>query len=138
MKRWTAITTILASNVITCAVVWFVLNRFEKQYERVGVSHREAIYQSILQSYNVSAKIGMTRAQVEDSLRTSGVQFSNIGLEQGAPYADFTKIGFETGPWYCTGYDFFVAFHFDGSLDSQNPTDVLKKISIESLPVDCL
>lgn len=138
MKRWTAITTILASNVITCAVVWFVLNRFEKQDEQVGVSHREAIYQSILQSYNASAKIGMTRAQVEDSLRTSGVQFSNIGLDQGAPYADITKIGFETGPWYCTGYDVFVAFHFSSPLASQNSTDVLKEISIESLPVDCL
>jgi hypothetical protein len=138
MKRWTAIVTIVASNVITCAVVWFVLNTFEKQNEQVGVSHREAIYQSILGSYNRSAKIGMTRAQVEDSLRTNGVQFSNIGLDQGAPYSDITKIGFETGPWYCTGYDVFVAFHFADSLDSQNPTETLTRISIESLPVDCL
>ena len=139
MKRWTAITMIFASSVITCTVVCFVLNRFEKQNEQVGVSHREAIYQSILQSYSASFSSGMTRAQVEDSLRARGVQFGEICcLEQGASDAETTKIGFETGPWYCTGYDVYVAFHFSGPLASQNSTDVLKKISIESLPADCL
>lgn len=76
---------------------------------------------------------------MEDSLRTRGVQFNWICcLEQGAPDAEITKIGFEGGPWYCTGYDVYVAFHFAGPPASRSPADTLKKISIESLPVDCL
>jgi hypothetical protein len=139
MKRWTAITTILASTVVACTAVWFIQHGFEKQKDEVGASHRQLIYQSILQSYSASFSNGMTRAQVQDSLRTRGVQFDEICcLIQGASYAEITKIGFETGPWYCTGYDVYVAFHFSGPLASQNPTDILKKISIESLPVDCL
>ncbi len=138
MKRRTAIVTILASTVLACIAIWLILHGFEKQKDEVGASHRQLIYQSILQSYSESFSNGMTRAQVQDSLRARGVQFGEICcLEQGASDAEFTKIGFETGPWYCTGYDVYVAFHFSGPLASQNSTDVVKRISIESLPVDC-
>ena len=139
MKRWTAITTILASTILACTAVWLIQHGFEKQKDEVGASHRQLIYQSILGSYSASFSNGMTRAQVQDSLRTRGVQFSEICcLVQGASYAEITKIGFETGPWYCTGFDVNVAFHFTGPLASQSAKGTLTKISIQSLPVDCL
>lgn len=139
MKRWTATAAILASVVSTGTAVWFTRQRLEKDNEQVGVSHRQIVYQSILQSYNTSFSNGMTRTQIEDSLRTRGVQFSDICcLETGESSSDITKIGFETGPWYCTGVDYYVAFHFTGPLGSRNPKDALTKISIQSLPVDCL
>jgi hypothetical protein len=139
MKRWTAVATVLASTALACTAVWLVQYNYEKREEQVAASHRQLIYQSILQSYSASFSNGMTRAQVQDSLRARGVQFGGICcLEQGASDAKITKIGFETGPWYCTGFDVYVAFHFSGPLASQDPTDVLKKISIESLPLDCL
>ena len=130
---------VLLSAALACSAVWYTQHRFEEQEKQVGASHRQVIYQSILGSYNASLKDGMTRAQVEDDLRMRGVQFSDICcLDQGASRAEITKIGFETGPWYCTGYDVYVAFHFTGSLASEDPSDTLKRISIESLPVDCL
>lgn len=139
MKRWTGTVAILAAVVFTGTAVWFTRQKIEKDKEQVGVSHRQIVYQSILQSYNASFSNGMTRAKVEDSLRIRGVQFSDICcLEQGESSSDITKIGFETGPWYCTGFDYYVAFHFTGPLGSRDPKDSLRKISIQSLPVDCL
>jgi hypothetical protein len=139
MKRRTAIATILASTALGCIIVWFVQHRSEEYKDEVGASHRQLIYQSILQSYTKSLKIGMTRAQVQDSLRMRGAEFSDICcLEKDASSAEITKIGFETGPWYCTGFDVYVAFHFTGQLASRDPSDALKRISIQSLPVDCL
>jgi hypothetical protein len=139
MRRSTAIMTILASTALACTAVWLIQNGFEKHNDEVGASHRQLIYQSILQSYSSSFSNGMTRAQVRDSLRTRGVSFGEICcLEQGESDAEITKIGFETGPWYCTGFDVYVVFHFSGPLASQNAADILKKISLQSLPVDCL
>ncbi|MFZ1939341.1 MAG: hypothetical protein ACLQHT_21160 [Terracidiphilus sp.] len=81
----------------------------------------------------------MTRGQVKEYLRSRGVEFGEICcIDPGSSNAEITKIGFEVGPWYCTGYDVDVVFHFTGALASQDPTDALKKISIESFPVDCL
>ena len=150
MKRRTAITTSLASIALACTVVWFVQHNHQKAKEQLAASNekareqqaasqRQQIYESILQSYRASFRNGMTRAEVQDSLRMRGVQFGEICcLAQGASYAETTKIGFETGPWYCTGYEIYVAFHFGGPLASQNPTDILKKVSIESLPNGCV
>jgi hypothetical protein len=139
MKRWTATATILASAALASTAVWLIQHRFENEEEQVGISHRQVIYRSILRSYSASLNNGMTRAQVEDNLRMRGVQFSDVSaFQQGESAADITKIGFETGPWYCTGYDVYIAFHCTGVLDSQSPADTLRKISIESLPVDCL
>lgn len=131
-------TMVLVSAALGGTAVWIAEWGFAVQKDRVGASHRQEIYQSILDSYSATMKSGMTRAQVEDGLRMRGVKFSSIGLDEGASNAEITKIGFETGPWYCTGFDFYVAFHFTGPPGSEDSSETLRKISIESLPVDCL
>jgi hypothetical protein len=150
MKRWMAITMILVSTALGCTVVWFIQHNYEKAKERLALSNekareqqaasqRQQIYESILQSYRASFRNGMTRAEVRDSLRTRSVQFGEICcLERGESETEITEIGFETGPWYCTGYEIYVGFHFSGPLASQNPKDILKKVSIESLPNGCV
>ena len=139
MGRGQVIALVAVSAVLACATGFYFGYRFEAYKEQFGSSRRQLIYQSTLDSYRSVLKTGMTRAQVEDYLRAKGAKFDHICcLESDAPYADITKIGYETGPWYCDGYEVNVAFQFHGAPVAQDAQDTLERVSIFSQPDNCL
>lgn len=139
MKRWQIVAILVVCTVLACAGGWYFEQHYEEEKDELAVSQRQLIYESILHSYSAALTNRMTREQVEDYLRKRSVEFSKICcLAQGESSADITKIGYERGPWYCNGYEVYVGFEFSGPLASEDPVDSLKKVSIVSLPDDCL
>lgn len=139
MKRWQVVTIFLICTVLACTCVWLFERREEVKEEQRAAAQRQRAYESILRSYSVGLTNGMTREQVEDYLRKRGVEFGEICcLAQSDSYAEITKIGYERGPWYCDGYEVYIGFEFRGPPASQEALDALKRVSIVSLPDDCL
>lgn len=139
MKRWQIVTMFLICTVLACAGVWYFEHNSEEKEEQRAATQRQHIYESILHSYSAALTNGMTRDQVEDYLRKRGVEFDDICcLAQSDPYAEITKIGYERGPWYCDGYEVYIGFEFRGLPASEEAVDTLKKVSLVSLPDNCL
>jgi hypothetical protein len=139
MKRGQAVAVFVVCAVLAFTGGWYFEQHYEEEKDELAVSQRQLIYESILHSYSSALTNGMTREQVEDYLRKRGVGFGKICcLAQGETSADITKIGYERGPWYCNGYEVYVGFEFTGPLASEDPAANLKKVSIVSLPDDCL
>lgn len=139
MKRWQAIIIFVICTVLACIGVWYLEHNSEEKEEQRAATQRQLIYESILRSYNTALANGTTREQVEDYLQKRYVKFGKICcLATSESSADITKIGYELGPWYCNGYEVYIGFEFSGPLASENPADTLKKVSIVSLPDDCL
>ena len=139
MKRGRTIAILLAGMISACTIVWYLQETYWERKDQLAASQRQLVYRSIVQSYKASLSNRMTRAQVEGYLRNKGVQFNSICcLDQSGSNAEITKIGYETGPWYCNGYEVYVGFKFRGPLSSQDPLDTLKEISVVTLPDNCL
>ena len=139
MKRWQAVTAFSVATVLACAGVWYIEHRSEEKEEQRAAAQRQRIYESILHSYSAALTNGMTREQVEEYLRRRNVDFGNICcLAQGESFAEITKIGYERGPWYCDGYEVYIGFEFGGAPASEEAADTLRKVSIVSLPDNCL
>ncbi len=137
MKRW-----LLFIFFLTIVIVAVVAIRHAKlTRER---REREARYQALLCNYSGTFAAGMTRKEVEDSLQAEKVSFYRIyGIDEKGAYADITKIGQESAPWYCSELNIYVAFQFVAAaqrLDSvsQSPEDPLKEVTIFRHLENCL
>jgi hypothetical protein len=74
---------------------------------------REARYQSALQTYSELIKIGATRKEVEETLRSKNTPFGQICcVEPGTTFSDLITIGEEKHPWYCSSHTVYVAILF--------------------------
>lgn len=75
---------------------------------------REAAYQSQLAAFEQAFKPGMTRADVEQHLRTSGRDFRQMccmGKWKNS-YEDLVRVGREPHPWHCSAHNVSVGFAF--------------------------
>ena len=89
-----------------------------------GQGQREAAYQSLLRSYSETFRPGMTRKDVEASLRQRGNTFLRMccmDSRRSSAYDDLTKIGDERAPWYCSKHNVYVGFEFNAAEPSEFP-----------------
>jgi len=96
---------------------------------------REAAYQAALQSYSDFVKIGATRKEVEDILRSKNTSFVRLCcVEQGTTFADLIKIGKEKHPWYCEAHSVYIAIQYvaldQNTSKTVKETDEVHKITI--------
>jgi hypothetical protein len=112
MRRWRLPFLALLLVVLGGGAVRYARARTEKQ--------REAIYQSLLRSYLETFTLGMTRKDVEASLRRDGKPFQQMccmeSSRRSSAYDDLTKIGDESAPWFCSQHNVYIGFEF-------NPTE---------------
>jgi hypothetical protein len=119
--------------------------RFEMNRQAQG--RREVVYQSVLRTE--ALKPGMTRKEVEDYLQTKSSKFLHICCvdprETGRhSWDDFTKIGQEDPPWFCSENNVYVAFQFAdhthpaGYEMNDDDLDTLKSITLHPQLEGCL
>lgn len=86
----------------------------------------------------------MTRKQVENYLHGKSILFGQICcFDEHSAYADRIKIDSQKAPWYCSEYNIYIALQFTAvqpRLDTvmTDPSDVLKRITIEPMLEGCL
>jgi len=128
-----------------CAAVLLVLCMASIGAQTSGraQTQREVAYQSSLESYSKTLKPGMTRKEVESSLRTKNARFQQTCCFEGRRTPDdLVKIGQEPAPWYCSRTNVYVAFEFAG--EERHPSsqardsDKLERVSLLRRPEDCL
>jgi hypothetical protein len=96
---------------------------------------REAGYQTALQAYSEFVKIGATRREVEEALRSKNTPYIRLCcVEQGTTFADLIEIAKEKHPWYCSAHMVYIAIQYV-AIDSNVPntvreTDVVQKVTI--------
>jgi hypothetical protein len=128
--------------VVLILVVGFIVTvRYARQLQ--AQRKREAGYQVALQGYSQMLRLGMTRKDVEDQIRTKGITFQQICcIDERSAYADLLRIGKEGAPWYCSEQNIYIAFQFS-ALEPHMPvtaydSDVLKRITIFRWLEGCL
>jgi hypothetical protein len=132
---------IVAAVVVLISIcVWFVNRRKAAQ--------REQRYQTILTSYAVRFKPGMTRDKLEHYLQNNGIQIrymccaSDRANLAGAGWDDLVKIGEESAPWVCKENNAYIALEFNpksqGELPGTNDSDTLKRVTIFHQLEGCL
>jgi len=123
--------------VLSAIVVGYVL-RMQAQKKREGA------YQSALHSYSEVLRPGMTRKEVEDYLRSKGIEFGPMCcIDERSAFADLVRIGKESAPWFCSEHNVYVAFQFAAvelhdNLPSRHDSDTLKRITIFRWLEGCL
>jgi len=96
---------------------------------------REAGYQAVLQDYTEIVKVGATRKEVEELLKSRNTSFGRLCcVEQGTTFSDLIQIGKEKHPWYCGEHAVYIAIEFV-AIDRDAPrkineTDVVQKVAI--------
>ena len=85
----------------------------------VAKKKRATGYQSALQRYSREIKLGSTRAEVENYLRSRNAAFTWMytayGGRKESQNADVVKVGEEAPPWFCSESYVYVAFEFSPS-----------------------
>jgi hypothetical protein len=103
---------------------------------------REAEYQLALKTWSQRVKPGQTRGEVETEFRAHGTVYSQVmGAFGGQGFADLVNVGKEDHPWYCGENVVDIVFEFvpeNVPETRPNSADVLKTISIQSMPGGCL
>jgi hypothetical protein len=106
---------------------------------RVGAQSRkqkrEAGYQAVLHSYADMVKVGATRKEVEELLKSRNSSFVRLCcVEEGTTFSDLIQIGKEKHPWYCSEHAVYIAIEFvtiDRDVPTKiNETDVVQKVTI--------
>jgi hypothetical protein len=104
---------------------------------------REAAYESVLRSYSVILRPGMTRREIEDYLNSKGTKFLQMDRTRDrSAVSDIVKIGTDPAPWYCSEYNVYVAFQFKAveRRDGREPmnSDILERTTIYKWLEGCL
>jgi len=125
MKRWLVILTVSVIVLSALAV--------RRSVQTTARRKREIGYQAALRTYSDAFHPGITRKELEDSLRSRRINFTRMYTAFGGTtqcqYADLVKIGEETAPWYCEVEYVYVAIEFSGTDKyKQNDADVLERI----------
>lgn len=137
MKRWLAGLIVLA--ILIPVVIALRLIRKERRDKA-----RVAGNQQALLAYSRAFKPGISRKQLEDSLKESGVKFSEVCCyQERSAFAAQVKVGEEDTPWYCSEWPAYVVFEFTGTqpadpLPKISDMDVLKTIHLASGGEGCL
>ena len=96
---------------------------------------REAGYQAALHSYSEIVKVGATRKEVEELLKSKNTSFGRwCCIEKGTTFSDLIQIGKEKHPWFCEAHIVYIAIEFV-TIDPNAPTkmnesDVVQKVAI--------
>src|SRR5581483_5469623 len=94
--------------------------------------------------YSQNFRPGLTRKEVEDSLRSQHTSFfERCCYEERSAYAVLVKIGQEDVPWYCSEWPVYVVFEFSATtppkpLFQPSGSDVLKSVHLASNGEGCL
>jgi hypothetical protein len=106
---------------------------------------REIGYQAKLRTYSEAFHRGITRKELEDYLRSSHTNFSQVSTRYGYPErnewqeADLVEIGQETPPWFCSRSPVYVAFEFISTEKLKvNDADILERIELYRPDTGCL
>lgn len=104
---------IVATSLIVGGVIFYW--KFAERDEQ----KRRLEYQRITQHYSDVLKPGMTRAEVENLLRSRKQAFTRfccVGKRQ-TPYADEVKLGEGTrkGQWPCTATNIYIDLEFEAT-----------------------
>jgi len=110
MRRW---------RLLFLALFLIVLGAGVFRYARARAQERrEVTYQSLLRSYSQTFTPGMTRKDVEASLRRDGKTLQQMccmdSSRRSSAYDDLTKIGDESAPWFCSQHNVYIGFEFKG------------------------
>jgi hypothetical protein len=139
MRRW-----LWLSGAILLSLSFYAW-KFHDLAKQRGAAEREIGYQRTLDSYLHSVRIGSSRKQVEDFLKSRNVSFGQIYAVEAPSTADddIVQVGTEESPfWYCGRFEIFVAFEFDAvethAPYDHLPSDKLKKIIRWGRLNDCL
>lgn len=137
MKRWLAGLIVMA--ILIAVVIALRLIRKERR-DKARVSGN----QQALLAYSRAFKPEISRKQLEDSLRESGVKFSEVCCyQERSVFAVQVKVGEEDMPWYCSEWPDYVVFEFAGTqpanpLPRPSDADELKTIHLASGGEGCL
>jgi hypothetical protein len=143
MKRKRLLMLVLSVVILTLIGIGI-----RREWKRQAREKREIEYQSALHSYSQLLKVGMTRKEVEDYLRTKNAQFSQMccvdskEMRKGI-WDDLTRVGEEDPPWFCNHHSVYIAFQFIGqkreaAIWQADPSDTLKNISVYHQLETCL
>jgi hypothetical protein len=135
MKRALIFGTLLILAIAIYAGVSFVRAKRSKQ------QHAHA-YQATVESYRSALTTGMSRRQVEESLRSRGVEFGGFpAYSEDSADADLVKIGEEKGGLGCGPGSVNVAVRFETGTNrrsSEDPADTVKGVTLFTIFLDCM
>jgi hypothetical protein len=135
MRRWILGFALVALLVILYATFSHVRATRARQ-------QREAVYQSVLRSYQAAVAPGTPREQVERYLESNAVHFERLCCTSSEYTAsDIAKIGEEPSPWYCSRNLVYIEFQFSTGTNNyvqSDPSDRLKKIAFNQKVEGCL
>jgi hypothetical protein len=104
---------------------------------RTASEKREAAYRAGLEAYTHEFQPGLSRKDVEHSLRAKGVHFTQMCCvdQETSAFADLVNVGEESAPWFCSHYFINVALVFTASQPRYRhleirDTDLLKSVRI--------
>jgi hypothetical protein len=117
MRRWRLLFLALFLIVLGAGVFRYARARAQKR--------REVTYQSLLRSYSQTFTPGMTRKDVEASLRRDGKTLQQMccmdSSRRSSAYDDLTKIGDESAPWFCSQHNVYIGFEFNAVESHEGP-----------------
>jgi hypothetical protein len=136
---------LVSSIVLTCVAS---LACITTPWAKHAAARRERTYNTVLQEYKDELKLGSTRTQVEDYLKTKSAAILHTcspGCDddpKATAAPDYALLGKGDGPWYCSAELVFVDFEFEAVNSGENgsllPSDKLKSINIRRAWRDCL
>jgi len=99
---------------------------------------RAAADRSALLRYSQNFRLGLTRKDVEDGLRSQHTNFiEQCCYEDRGAFAVLVKVGDEDVPWYCSEWPVYVVFEFRATLPPEllslpSGSDVLRSVHLAS------
>ena len=141
----TALSLIKRRHLLLAAAVLLALagSAVRLEWKDQAAKKREAHYQSSLAAYSRAFSPGVSRTVVESYLRSNDIEFRQMCcIEERSAFADLTKIGQESHPWYCSAKNVYIAFEFAAAEPREAllayDSDALKKVSIFQWLEGCL
>jgi hypothetical protein len=135
MKRALIFGSLLILAVAIYAGVSSVRAKRSKQQHEIA-------YQAAVESYRSALTPGMSRRQLEESLRSRGVEFGGFpAYSEDSAYADLVKIGEEEGGLGCGPGSVNVAIRFETGTNrraQEDPSDTVKGVTVFKLFEDCM
>jgi hypothetical protein len=142
--------SIVAVAAIGLGVRYELKKRFQQRHGKLvqeARQKRELGYQVALLSFRQTFAAGVSRKDVEESLRAQNIKFRQMCFVNSEPrfknvLADLTKIGEEDFPWYCGDNNAYIALQFSGGerrgvTPQSDRSDTLSAISIFGWSESC-
>ena len=137
--------------IVALVVVGLFVFGVQQELNKQAQKRREAVYQSVLRTYTQVLKPGMKRKEVEDYLRAKNAKFRQTccvdsnETSRRHSWDDFTKIGEEDAPWFCSQHNVYVAFQLTDHVQlgsgfgmKDDDLDTLKNVTLYHWLEECL